>query len=188
MADVPTKTISTSVTITLNKVSVEGSISAEVDTRPYGAPCNGLNQKSSFDPGDSVWILVFLPKNTVERRAYPSDGTCSWGGDGTIGLKTPEKLKLVPGDKKTTVTLSRAAAGAVTVVRQAPNNTVNLKTTVPAEDGVTLHTTGVGRGAWWVKYSSSYTALELRIPGDHNPNYEIEVDIEADIPSDEDEC
>ncbi len=186
MPTIPVKTITGSLSISLRQESSsDGSISGQLDTRCTKK--GGINTKKEFDPGDRIGFLVFLPKNAVSKQAFPSAGSCSWGGSGLFPIKG-EKLKLNPGDRKSTLTLSKPAAGSVSIKRESPNNTTEIKSTTPAADGITLYTKEPGRGWWVVDFDTPYTELWLTVPPDHDPKEEIEIDLEADIPSDEDEC
>jgi len=175
----PVKTITTSITIGLDKSTSEGSLSAEIDNRP--APCGLNNGKTNFMPGDRVAILVYEPLNTVAHRAYASDGNAYFSGSDSRSFT--DKLKFSNSDK---ATLSKPANGAVSVLRVNANATTGALTG-PLADGITMKTAKVGRGNYKVKFSAAFQILYLQIPGGFDGD-EIDVDIEADIPTDEGEC
>lgn len=87
----------------------EGHLSAEVDSRPGGM--NG--GRSSFSPGETVYLLVYKTDNVNITDTLCSAGSLSSAG--TASITVSEEVMLEDND---TATLPKPASGAISVVWQ----------------------------------------------------------------------
>lgn len=87
----------------------EGHLSAEVDSRPDGM--NG--GRSSFSPGETVYLLVYKTDNVNITDTICSAGSLS--SNGTANVTVTEEVMFEDSD---TATLPKPASGAVSSVWQ----------------------------------------------------------------------
>jgi hypothetical protein len=126
----------------------EGSLSAEIDSRPEGY--NG--GRTSFVPGDSPVFLIFKTSNVTIISIEPSAGVIA----GPLGTGTVPVEDMLSFAKETEASLQKPITGALT--SKWLGNDLGTPTVV-GEQKVRVPTVGVG--VLKTNYNSAFTAYQL---------------------------
>jgi hypothetical protein len=133
----------------------EGHLSAEVDTRPDGM--NG--GRSSFSPGETVYLLVYKTDNVSITDTICSAGSLS--SNGTTSVTVTEEVMFEDSEN---ASLPKPASGAVSVVWQGRS----LGSLTLQSDKLTVKAGAKGVAVAKVTYTAQARVYALSSPSSIN--------------------